>query len=560
MKKLQRIAIYVIIAALLLGLAVAQATHSAGASPQPSATSFHFVFSADSRDNYTVLPAFSHKMVTLHPVFGFFGGDLCGSFSVTCINNTWKPALDGNNNDGMLAKTFVMRGNHDNGTLSTWQGLWDFQSMAAHVGATHFTALTSDATYSFDYGNSHFAVVDLPGGGSNTWTSSEISWLDSDLTAAEGHGVAHEFLFAHGPMYGVTSEHGSEQPSSALKAVLNRHPISAGFHGHEHVSQYTHVTPSVESGINDYQEITMGRAGAPPYTVSKPVDWHVDQNAFADVAVNGNDFTVTVYSQSGSSLFTKTFTDGSPAATATSAAPTNTPAATATAAASTNTPQLTATPAATRTPVVTPTVGARNSSATYRSSASYDGQILETSEASGRGGAHTSTGTAFNVGDNVSNRQYRAVLSFNTAGLPDNAVITSVTLKIKKAGQVGSNPYGSMGHIMADIIKGSFSGSAVLQARDFQAASSRNSAISIPNSPVNGWYTKSMNSNYFVYINKTGVTQFRLRFARDDNNNHIADYLRFYSGNAATASVSPGARYQVHGALSPVPLHFRHRR
>ena len=312
MKIFQRITVPLIVATLLLSFSPIEASSAAvSVGPQASATSFHFVFAADSRDDYSVLPALSKKMVTLSPVFGFFAGDLCGSFDTTCINNTWKPAMDGNSNDGMLAKTFVSRGNHDSGTLSTWQGLWDFQTMAQRVGATNFTALSSNATYSFDYGNSHFAVIDLPGGGSNTWTAAQIAWLDSDLSAAESRGVVHEFLFSHGPMYGVTSQHGGEQPSSTLKAVMNKHPLSAGFHGHEHVTQYTHVTSSVESGINSYQEFTMGRAGAPPYSVTKYTDWHAAQNAFADVAVNGNDFTVTVYSQSGLALFSRTFTDGS---------------------------------------------------------------------------------------------------------------------------------------------------------------------------------------------------------------------------------------------------------
>jgi hypothetical protein len=300
---------------------------AAKAQKQAAIAPFHFVFTADSRDDYTVLPALSHKMVTLNPAFGVFAGDLCGSFDVNCITNTWKPALDGNNNDGILAKTFVSRGNHDNGALATWQGLWDFQTMGVTVGVTNYTALTSDATYSFDYSNSHFSIIDLPSGGSSSWTSAEISWLDADLTAAEGRGIAHEFIFAHGPMYGVTSQHGSETPTAALKAVLNKHPISAGFHGHEHVTAYTDVTPSREAGINNYQQFTLGRAGAPAYTVAKPVDWSASQNAFADVYVNGNDFTVTIYAQSGSSIFSKTFTDngGTPVPpTATSIPPTAT--------------------------------------------------------------------------------------------------------------------------------------------------------------------------------------------------------------------------------------------
>ncbi len=503
MKKVQRIAIPLLIALLLLALAVAQAGRPAEARPTAATTSFHFVMAADSRDGYTVLATLSRKMATLNPVFGFFPGDLCGSFDVTCINNTWKPAMDGNNNDGMLAKTFVSRGNHDNGTLSTWQGLWDFSAMATRVGATHFTAPTSDATYSFDYGNSHFAVIDLPQGGSSTWTSSEISWLDSDLTAAENRGIVHEFLFSHGPMYSVTTEHGSGHPSAALIAVLNKHRISAGFHGHEHITAYAHVTTSREPGINSYEQFTMGRAGAPAYSVSEPVDWHADQNAFADVAVSGNNFTVTVYSESGSAIFSKTFTDG------TTSGP-------------------------------TPTPSASTSTATYISTASYDGQILESTETSTVGGTINATGATFRLGDDASNRQYRSILSFNTAGLPDNAVISSVTLKIKQAGAGGSNPFNSMGNIMADVMTGAFSGSTTLQAGDFQATASQNAVMSIPNTPVSRFYTKTLSATYFSFINKTGVTQFRLRFATDDNNNLIADYLNFYSGNYSTnASYRP---------------------
>jgi hypothetical protein len=51
---------------------------------------------------------------------------------------------------------------------------------------------------------------------------------------------------------------------------------------------------------------------------------------------------------------------------------------------------------------------------------------------------------------------------------------------------------------------------------------------------VNGWYSKALSSSNFVYINLTGLTQFRLRFATDDNNNLVADYLMFYSGNYTT--------------------------
>ncbi len=303
---LPRIAFPIVLALALIGFSIAQAAPATA--PQASATSFHFAFAADSRDGYSVLAALSRQMVKRSPVLAVFGGDLCGSFSTTCINNTWKPAMNGNNSDGMLNKTFALRGNHDSGSLSSWQGLWAFSSTASRIGATNYRTQTTDATYSFDWGNSHFVVLDNPGGGSNTLTSSEISWLDSDLTAAESRGKAHEFLFTHGPMYGVTAEHGSAVPSSAMKAVLNKHHISAAFAGHEHITQYTLVTPSVESGINSLREFTIGRAGAPAYSVVKYTTWHSNTNAYADIYVNGSQFTVNVYSSGGTLLFSRTFT------------------------------------------------------------------------------------------------------------------------------------------------------------------------------------------------------------------------------------------------------------
>lgn len=275
---------------------------------------FRFIAWSDSRDGYTVLSALSNIAYTVSPNFTLFSGDLCPTFDVNCINNTWKPALNGNNNNGTLNKTFVSRGNHDNGTLSTWQGLWNFIIVANNVGATNYIEQTSDATYSFDYQNSHFIAIDLPGGGVNTMTTTQINWLNSDLTAAEnrmGSILKHEFISWHGPFYGVTNEHGSEVPSVALKNVINGHPlISAGFFGHEHITAYTRINNTRVSGITKgFEQFTIGRSGAPPYNVVKPVDFSDNSNAFAMVDVDNNGYKVTIYRQNGTIAFVKTFTD-----------------------------------------------------------------------------------------------------------------------------------------------------------------------------------------------------------------------------------------------------------
>lgn len=169
---------------------------------------------------------------------------------------------------------------------------------------------------------------------------------------------------------------------------------------------------------------------------------------------------------------------------------------------------------------------------TFPSNSSYDGHVMESTETSGVGGSTNSSTTALVVGDDVSRRQYRGILSFDTSGLPDNAVITSITLRFKYAGVVGTNPFSTLGNLLVDVRTGTFYSSIGLQKEDFQAASSKSSVLSFTNSTVDGWYSKAFASTNFGYINKTGVTQFRLRFATDDNGNNSNDYLKIYSGNS----------------------------
>lgn len=176
--------------------------------------------------------------------------------------------------------------------------------------------------------------------------------------------------------------------------------------------------------------------------------------------------------------------------------------------------------------------------ATLRSSQGYDGWTLESAENTNAGGTMNSSAATFMVGDNAQDKQYRSVLSFDTSSIPDNAVIISVKLKIRYQGLAGTNPFGTHGALVVDVRKGSF-GSAALQLNDFQSTASKSAIGTIPNSPVANWYTKTWASGVFAYINKSGITQFRLRFAADDNNDNGADYLKFYSGNTATLSLRP---------------------
>jgi uncharacterized protein YkwD len=179
-----------------------------------------------------------------------------------------------------------------------------------------------------------------------------------------------------------------------------------------------------------------------------------------------------------------------------------------------------------------------NKTLTLNSIAAQDGWVLGSSETSNVGGSANNSATTFYLGDNAAKKQYRGILSFNTgASLPDNAVITGVTLKVKKSAIVGGgNPVTAFGGFIVDIKQGFF-GTALLQASDFQAAASKsygpfNTAL------VGGWYSINL-TGAGSFVNKlataSGLTQIRLRFKLGDNNNTVANYLSLYSGNALAA-------------------------
>jgi len=216
--------------------------------------------------------------------------------------------------------------------------------------------------------------------------------------------------------------------------------------------------------------------------------------------------------------------------------PTNSPTFTATATL-THTPTSTATITPSPTATQTASSTATTSSITLTTTPSeYDGWLLESAETSSVGGALNRTATTMRVGDDASNRQYRAILSFDTFLLPENAEITSVTLKFKYAGVSGTNPFKTHGNLLADICKGAFRSNAALQVGDFIHNCGSNKVLIYTNSRADNWYTQSLDPLRFDLINRDGTTQFRLRFTKDDNNDFGADFLKIFSANASASN------------------------
>jgi hypothetical protein len=159
-----------------------------------------------------------------------------------------------------------------------------------------------------------------------------------------------------------------------------------------------------------------------------------------------------------------------------------------------------------------------------------DGTLLECSEPGGRGCRVDSTAPTLTVGDDASNRLFRALLSFNTAGLPDDAVVTSVKIKIKLESVTGGNPFHKRRILMVDSCK-SFGSSLELQPADFEASENCISAGEFEGKPENDWYIARLLPASFPNIDLAGTTQFRLRYNTNDSDGG-ADYVEVYSGNA----------------------------
>jgi hypothetical protein len=167
----------------------------------------------------------------------------------------------------------------------------------------------------------------------------------------------------------------------------------------------------------------------------------------------------------------------------------------------------------------------------FRSLAASDGYIWEATEENNRGFYKDFGETTIRVGDDGQDRQYRAILSFNTSTMPDDAIISKVRLKVMPESVVGTDPFTTHGFLRADIRMPYFCQSADLEACDFQATPDLFVAGTFPATLVNGFYMSVLRPEAIPYINLVGRTQFRLRFSLDDDDDGSADYIRFYSGN-----------------------------
>jgi hypothetical protein len=167
----------------------------------------------------------------------------------------------------------------------------------------------------------------------------------------------------------------------------------------------------------------------------------------------------------------------------------------------------------------------------FTSEGVYDGTITECPNAAGTGCKADASATVLVVGDDASDRQVRGILSFNTSLLPDDAVVTSVRIKISLESHAGMNPFSKRRQLKVDMCP-SFGSSVKLQPADFQTGENCADAGAFTERLEGRWFVADLDPVAFPHINKEGATQFRLWYDMSRSNNGRPDYIQFYSGDS----------------------------
>ncbi len=156
------------------------------------------------------------------------------------------------------------------------------------------------------------------------------------------------------------------------------------------------------------------------------------------------------------------------------------------------------------------------------------------SKVNGEGCSLDAAGTTILVGRGLQGRLYSASLSFNTAGLPDGAVVTSVKLKVRSAGVAGRDPLNNQQNLTVDICRPPTLKTGRTQAVNARVSVNCNESVGIfDKNPNSGWYTVDFLPAALQSINLTGSTQFRLRMSEPPSQGATRAYIKFYSGEAA---------------------------
>lgn len=244
----------------------------------------------------------------LNPDMVFAVGDLLGSCDSynKCEKGygNWKNIVG-----SLMSKTYAAQGNHDrtggDKTDNIWRSSFDFPIN----GPSGF----SEQTYSFDFENSHFIVLDSDKPDMHQINEEQRAWLEKDLAADKKDNT---FVFFHEPAFPVSSKvgesldkHSTER--DALWQILDKYNVTAVINGHEHIVSRrkidSKVFPQAKNSINQF---VFGDTDSFDHSLPSPsiAEYaNQGQGRFGIVKINGKEIIVETHGPDGILLDTSTF-------------------------------------------------------------------------------------------------------------------------------------------------------------------------------------------------------------------------------------------------------------
>jgi len=154
------------------------------------------------------------------PDYFFFLGDLVFGYTKTDTSmfaselNGWKKIYEQSELPKTGIRMVTIPGNHefltehDGNVEVAYERQWE-RIMAPFIAGSNGPGIggedslpvdESKETYSFDYKNTHFVVMNTDGGGKEC--KADAYWADKDISKARQNGAKHIFVLSHIPCYG----------------------------------------------------------------------------------------------------------------------------------------------------------------------------------------------------------------------------------------------------------------------------------------------------------------------------------------------------------------------
>jgi hypothetical protein len=223
----------------------------------------------------------------------FVMGDLIkscdGGNSCTQKFNEWKSVMA-----PVLSKTYEVVGNHDRTGGDKADAVWQKEFSLPQNGPDGY----KDLVYSFDIGNSHFAVLDSEKPKGNIINSVQRDWLDKDLTASPKE---HKFIFYHEPAFQAAQDaedgldsHPDER--DALWNIIKKDHVDAVFNGHAHIY--------ARKKIGGIEQIVVGDTDSTNDDIVQPSlsDFGYKGKSYAIVTVNSKNINLKLFTVDGKQI------------------------------------------------------------------------------------------------------------------------------------------------------------------------------------------------------------------------------------------------------------------